>query len=275
MCAFSKTCSCTCRSYRCINYHIVSKCCNRSICVCVTTTTSMCCVTVHRTSGSSYYRIVRVNVNDNRSVFVKLKASLKPFRNVISELTATDNKSCFTVFIGLVNPYVTLNITACDITCTAYDTLVAGKVIIPVVNINCRIILSCACVNDCSAFKVKNTVNTDCNLLRCADSSLALNCKSLVDTNVQERITCVVVISVCGSNAMTVKVKCEITSNFTVIFRLNIEILRSFYVSKKHDYVTVYCCIKSFLKCFKLNIADLSNRYKSVNVRINVRVITS
>ena len=216
-----------------------------------------------------------MNVRNNCSVCVKIKSFIKPFRNVICKCTATNNESCLSVFIGLVNPYVTLNVTACDITCTTYNTLIAGKVIIPIVNINCRIVLSCTGIYDCSAFKVKNTVNTNCNFLFCADSSLALNCKSLVNTNEYERITCIVVISVCGSNVVTVKIKCEITSDFTVIRCLNIEILRSFYVSKKYYGITVFCCIECFLKCFKFGFANLSNCYESRNVRISVAVFTS
>ena len=218
---------------------------------------------------------MRVNVNDNRSVFVKLKSVFKPFCYVICKCTARNNKSCFSVLIGLVNPYVTLNVTACNITRTAYDTLVAGKVIIPVININCRIIFSFACVYDCTALKVKNTVNTNCNLSVCADSSLTRNCKCLVDTNVYERISCIVVISFCGSNAVTVKIKCEITCDFTVISSLDVNIMSSFYICKKYYGITVFCRVNRFLKCFKFGFANLSNRYKSINVRINVIIITS
>ena len=237
-------------------------------------TACVCCVTSFQTCGSSYCCFVRVNVNDNCSVFVKFKTGFKVFSYIVCECTTTNNKSCFSVFIGFIYMNKTFNCTTCDITCTTYNTFVAGKIIIPVVNINCCIRISCACIYDCSTFKIKNTVNTNCNLLFCADSSLALNCKSLVDTNVYKRIACIVIVSSRGSNAMTVKIKCEFTSNFSVICCLNIEIFRSFNVSKKNDYITVNCRIKCFLNCFKLNVANLGNCYKSINVRVNVRITT-
>ena len=223
-------------------------------------------ITILNIRNSCFFHYTEDYITVFISTTENLKSISSPFRNVNCKLTTADFKSCFSVLIGLIYVNVTLNITACDMTCTAYDTFIAWKIIVPIVNLNCTVIFSCTCIYDCSAFKVKSTVNTNCNLLIGCDCSLTLDCKCLINAYEQERITSIIIISLCRSNIMTVKIKCNITRNLTVIYDRsclsiflcsNIEIFWYLNVSNKLDCIATYCCIKCFLKCFILSVAYL------------------
>ena len=190
------------------------------------------------------------------------KAFNKPFRNINCELATGDFKRCKST---LVNEYVTNDIATADITCTANFSVVAFIVVIPVVDANCCIFFSCTFIYDCSACYIKNTVNTDCYACMAGDCSLTLNCESLVNTNEYKRIICYLVI-VSRSNAMTVKIKCNCTSNFTVICCLKVEIFRNLNVSTKCDCIAVCCSIKCFCKSCESKITDYCNCRNHCNV---------
>ena len=230
------------------------------ILIAVATRTGVSGITIILTGGSSYNCIVRVNVYLYAEAAVTVILTVEAICTVVGyvggEATAGDFKSSLAVFIGLVTVYVAYEVTSSNECGTAYDTFVAGKVIIPVEYCKSGILIGCTVVYNVTTLYGKNTVNANGYLLIRGNGTLALNSKSLVDTNEYERIAGIVVISLCGRDCMTVKVENECTCDLAVVFGLNVNVFRSLGVSKKSDCITAYRCVKRLLKRFVLGFAN-------------------
>ena len=261
-----------------VNNDVVTESCNLTIDVSITASTCMCGITIRSTCGSSYNRLIDMNVICYTEAAVGILCTVKSFYAevgyVVGEYTAGDLKSSLAVCVGLVTVNCTYELTALNVSSTAYDTLVAGKVVVPVVNCKCGILIGYTVIYDVTTLNSKSTVYANGNLLICSDSTLALNSKSLVDTNKYERIARVIVITLSGRNCITVKVKNKCTSDLAVIGGLNIDVLGSLNVLNKGDSITAYCCIKCFLKSLILSFADLCYCNESSNVAVNVAITT-
>ena len=228
----------------------------------VATSTSVGCITAVYTVGSSYNRVMAVNVSNNTECAVAIVGTIKctvltELRNVGSECTTGDNESCLSILVSLVHINVAVDETTVNITCTTYDTLIAGKVVVPVVDVKRCIILGCTVVYDITTYESECAVNTNGNLLICGDSTVTFESNILVDTNVEERITCVIVIIICGRNCLAVKINSEATSSLAVVSGLNVDISGNCDVRKKNYCIAVLCCIKCSLKCFISYVTDL------------------
>ena len=248
-------------SYNCLI--IVTECINLVCNVAFATYTGVGCVTAVYTVGSSNSCIIVMNVKSNTKcavlVCLTVEAVCTVVGYVVSKATAADLKSSLAICVSLVTVNCTNKLTAYNISSTAYDTLVAGKVVVPVVNCKCRILIGCTVIYDVTTLNSKSAVYTNGNLLICGDSTLALNSKSLVDTNKYERIARVIVITLSGRNCVTVKIKNKCTCDLACVSSLNIDVLSCLNISKKSDCITAYCCIKCSLKSLVLNVADLCN----------------
>ena len=215
-------------------------------------------------TSSSYCRVNYhgVNVSNNTECAVAIVGTIKctvltELRNIGSECTTGNNESCLSILVSLVHINVAVDETTLNITCTTYDTLIAGKVMVPVVDVKCCIILGFTVVYDITTYESECAVNTNGNLLLCGDSTVTYESNILVDTNVEERITCVIVIVICGRNCLAVKINSEATNNLAVVSGLNIDIFRNCDVRKKNYCIAVLCCINCSLKCFIFYVTDL------------------
>ena len=238
--------------------------------VCITASTSVCCITVCKTSGIFHAFTVVMNVNNDTVgsvvVCLTIEAVCKILGNIGSECTAGDLKSSLAVLIGLVNVYNTVDMTTGNVADTTYDALVAGKIIVPIIDAKRCIFFTVGAIYDVATLNVEDTVNTNSYLLLCCDSTVTYESNSLVDTNVEERIACVIVISLCGRNCIIAKINSEVTSNLAVVSSLNVDILGNLDVREKNYCIAVLRRIKSCLKCFVPGFADLRYCNESVGV---------
>ncbi len=183
-------------------------------------------------------------------------------------LTAGNRKHCISIYI-----YRTFNFSTGDVSCSECLALEAGLIVVPIVNINCNVIFSSAVVYDLTTLNIKYAVYTN-GYLRISRNNASANtvfdAKSLIDTYEYKRISCIVVVVVCGSNAMTCKIKSNGASNLAVVCGVNIRILGELNVAKKFYGITALCYIKSFLKCCISDAVDLCN---SVNNHIIFAVV--
>ena len=154
-------------SYNCLI--IVTECINLVCNVAFATYTGVGCVTAVYTVGSSYSCIIVMNVKSNTKcsvlVCLTVEAVCTVVGYVVSKATAADLKSSLAICVSLVTVNCTNKLTAYNISSTAYDTLVAGKVVVPVVNCKCRILIGCTVIYDVTTLNSKSAVYTNGNLL--------------------------------------------------------------------------------------------------------------
>ena len=195
--------------------------------------------------------------------------------NILVVYTGRDLKYSVAVCIAGVTVNVTDNVTANDSTCAAYYACITFIVIVPVVDVNSKIILAVAVVNNVTACKSEEAVYTNGYVSVSSNGSLALNSKGLVDTNEEKRIIAISVIG-CGRNCVTVKVKYKSTGCRTVVCGLNVEVLRNLDILNERDCVAAYGCIECLLKSLILCVADLGycNKYSSVISHVAVTAVT-
>ena len=272
-CVCCVTCVLTSRSgYNCVVAMSVS--CN-IYGVAIATLTSKGLNTLISASGSGCYNAAVINVNvinDTEctvTVSLTIEAVCTVIGNINGKLTAGDLKNCTTGLVGLVTVNVTNEVSSLNISGTAYDTLIAGKIVVPVINCESRILVGCAIVHDVTTLNIEDTVHANGNLLISSNCTLTYESNCLIDTNEENGVTRIVIISLSGRNCVTVKVKSDATSNLTVVSGLNVNILRSLNVLNKSNCVATYSCIKCILKRLVLSITDLSYCNLSRNVISN------
>ena len=174
------------------------------------------------------------------------------------DLTAVHNE----VYL-LINDECTGNNTVIHLTGTNCDAGEGRQIVIPMIQINCCIIIGVAIIIYCNVFNCKVSIYTNGYRTVCGNSTVTGNGKSLVDAYEYKGITTVVVISACRSNAVIIKIKSEATFGLTIVSGVNVYVLLCLDVYKKLNDVTIGCRIKCLLKSLIVLVADLS--YNALN----------